>query len=76
MLRDVLSRTGTSTRANLEANLPLEPIQDHDTYARAIAVLDRMFHLKREKNREESAYFCMLAQLAHEYECVNFDDGE
>ena len=74
MLCNVSSPTSTTTK--LEARLPLEPIQDDDAYARAIAVLDRMFHLNREKNREESEYFRMLAQFAYEYECVNSGDGE
>jgi antitoxin component HigA of HigAB toxin-antitoxin module len=50
------------------AAFPLAPIEDDCTYSRAIEILDRLFHLNREKDRDESDYFRALAQLAYEYE--------
>ena len=53
----------------LVAAFPLEPIEDERSYPRAIEILDRLFLLDREKNRDESEYFRALAQIAYEYEC-------
>ena len=50
------------------AAFPLAPIEDDLAYSRAIEILDRLFLLNREKNRDESDYFRTLAQLAYEYE--------
>ena len=50
------------------AAFPLAPITDDRTYSRAIEILDRLFVLNREKDRDESDYFRALAQLAYEYE--------
>ena len=50
------------------AAFPLAPIEDDYTYSRAIEILDRLFLLNREKNRDESDYFRKLAQFAYEYE--------
>jgi antitoxin component HigA of HigAB toxin-antitoxin module len=55
----------------LEAHFPLEPINDEYSYSQAIEILDRLFLLRREKNREEIEYFRALAQFAFEYECNN-----
>ena len=54
---------------DLVAAFPLAPIENEVAYSRAIAVLDRLFLLRREKSRDESDYFRALARLAHEYEC-------
>jgi hypothetical protein len=51
------------------AHVPLEPIIDEQSYSRAIEILDRLFLLRREKNRQEVEYFRALAQFAYEYEC-------
>ena len=51
------------------ADFPLEPIEDENSYQRAIEILDRLFHLRREKDREEIEYFKAIAQMAYEYEC-------
>jgi hypothetical protein len=55
--------------SELAAVFPLAPIKDDVAYSRAIAILDRLFLLNREKSRDESDYFRVLAQLAYEYEC-------
>ena len=52
----------------LMAAFPLAPIEDECSYSRAIEILDRLFLLKREKNRDESDYFRTLAELASNYE--------
>ena len=50
------------------AAFPLVPIEDECSYSRAIEILDRLFLLNREKNRDESDYFRALAEIACEYE--------
>jgi hypothetical protein len=55
----------------LSAQFPLEPLTNEYAYHRAIAILDRLFLMRREKNREELAYFRALAQMASDYECEN-----
>ncbi len=52
----------------LVAEFPLAPIEDERSYSRAIEILDRLFLLNREKDRNESDYFRALAQYAYEYE--------
>jgi hypothetical protein len=48
--------------------VPLGPIEDECSYARAIQVLDRLFLLKRDQNRAEREYFRSLAEVVYEYE--------
>ena len=52
----------------LARELPLRPIRDEAHYRRAIAVLDRLFTLGREKAPGERRYFEALARLACEFE--------
>jgi antitoxin component HigA of HigAB toxin-antitoxin module len=52
----------------LMAAFPLAPIEDEHSYSRAIEILDRLFLLNREKNRDESDYFRALAEIACQYE--------
>ncbi len=47
---------------------PLASIKDERSYSRAIEILDRLFLLNREMDRNESDYFRTLAQFAYEYE--------
>lgn len=47
---------------------PLTSIDDELSYSRAIEILDRLFLLDREQNREERDYFRSLAEFAYEYE--------
>jgi antitoxin component HigA of HigAB toxin-antitoxin module len=58
----------------LMAAFPLARIEDEFSYSRAIEILDRLFLLNREKNREESEYFRVLAEFASEYESQRFWD--
>jgi antitoxin component HigA of HigAB toxin-antitoxin module len=51
------------------AAFPLAPIEDEVSYSRAMEILDSLFLLNREKNRDESDYFRALAQIVYEYEC-------
>jgi hypothetical protein len=52
----------------LVAAFPLAPLEDDRSYSRAIAILDRLFLLNRDMNRDEIDYFRALAQIAYEYE--------
>ena len=53
---------------DLMSAFPLAPIEDERSYSRAIEILDRLFLLNREKNRDESDYFRALAEIAYQYE--------
>jgi antitoxin component HigA of HigAB toxin-antitoxin module len=54
--------------AELMAAFPLAPIENEHSYSLAIEILDRLFLLNREKNRDESDYFRALAEIAYQYE--------
>ena len=54
--------------AELVDAFPLNPINDHRSYARAIQILDQLFLLEREQSRDESEYFTALAEIVYEYE--------
>jgi antitoxin component HigA of HigAB toxin-antitoxin module len=64
--------TETSRRGGcygeLVAAFPLAPIEDECSYSLAMEILDSLFLLDREKNRDESDYFRELAQIVYEYE--------
>ena len=66
MFTKMLRRDGRL--GELMAAFPLARIEDEYSYSRAIEILDRLFLLNREKNREESEYFRALAEFASEYE--------
>jgi hypothetical protein len=66
MLTETARRKGCFGK--LVAAFPLAPIEDERSYSRAIEILDRLFCLNRDKNRDEIAYFRALAQIAFEYE--------
>lgn len=54
--------------AELVDAVPLNPIEDERSYARAMQLLDRLFLLERKQNSDEIAYFQVLAQIVYEYE--------
>jgi antitoxin component HigA of HigAB toxin-antitoxin module len=60
--------------AELVDTVPLSPIEDERSYERAMQVLDRLFLLKREQNRDEREYFRALAEIVYEYESQNVED--
>jgi antitoxin component HigA of HigAB toxin-antitoxin module len=63
---------GRETRGYaVSARAAFEPIVDEHSYKEAIEILDRLFHLRREKTAAERALFRELAELASEYECRN-----